>query len=104
MAGEVALYLMLLFAFIALTVLSMNKYVVPTQVVFDTVAAVELDTFDIYMMHDAGCEVLDRAIDNFFEKYFFQFSFFTSLFIKNDNSSLIVIIAVTASCIGVFRI
>ena len=54
MAGEVALYLMLLFAFIALTVLSMNKYVVPTQVVFDTVAAVELDTFDIYMMHDAG--------------------------------------------------
>ena len=45
MAKVGAQYLMLMFVFIAPTVVNMNKYVVPTQVVFDTVAVVELDTF-----------------------------------------------------------
>ena len=45
MAKVGAQYLMLMFVFIAPTVVNMNKYVVPTQFVFDTVAVVELDTF-----------------------------------------------------------
>ena len=45
MAKVGAQYLMLIFVFIAPTVVNMNKYVAPTQVVFDTVAVVELDTF-----------------------------------------------------------
>ena len=47
MAEVGTLYIMLLFVFIALTVVNMNKYAVPTQVVFDTVVVVELDTFDV---------------------------------------------------------
>ena len=47
MAEVGTLYIMLLFVFIALTVVNMNKYVVHTQIVFDSVVVVELDTFDV---------------------------------------------------------
>ena len=107
MAEVGALYLMLLFVFIAPTAVTMNKYVVSTQVDFDTAVVVELDTINIYMMLECshrGGEFSDRAIDTFFEKHFLQFSCFTSPFIISKNSSLIVISAVTVICIGVFRI
>ena len=50
MAEVDLLYLILLFVFIALTIVNMNKYIVPTQVAFDTVLVVALGTFDMYMI------------------------------------------------------
>ena len=84
---------MLLFVFIALTVVNMKNYAVPTQFIFDSFVVVELDTFNVYMMLECchrGGEFSDRAIDIFFKKHFFQFSSLTSPSIKSDNSSLIV--------------
>ena len=97
--GQGALHLKLLLVLIALTEVKIKKCVVPTQVAFDTVTVVELDTFDVYIMlecHRRG-EVLDRAINTFFENHFLKFSSFMSPFIKKP-------ISVTIYCIGVFRI
>ena len=97
--GQGALHLKLLFVLIALPEVKIKKCVVPTQVAFDTVTVVELDTFDVYIMlecHRRG-EVLDRAINTFFENHFLKFSSFMSPFIKKP-------ISVTIYCIGVFRI
>lgn len=76
---------MLTFVFTALTVVNMNKYVVPTQVAFDAAVLVELDTFDVYMMlkcRHCGGEFSGRDIDTFFEEHLLQFSSFTSPFIN----------------------
>ena len=97
--GQGALHLKLLFVLIALPEVKIKKCVVPTQVAFDTVTVVELDTFDVYIMlecHRRG-EVLDRAINTFFENHFLKFNSFMSPFIKKP-------ISVTIYCIGVFRI
>ena len=54
--------------FIVLTLVNKNKYVVPTQIVFDTVVVSELDMFDIYTMLERshlGGEFLEHAIDTF---------------------------------------
>ena len=78
---------------------NMNKYVVvPAHVVFDTVVVVEWNMSDVYTILEGhrGGEFSDRAIDTFVENHFLQ--------LRSDNSNLIVIFAVTVTCIGVFRI